>query len=148
MYQAMETENETGLRTNDQVAQPIRELFKIVRSNKGWTFVAALFVADGIFAIIDLSIKPGILTACLDAAELKTCRLNAVGIAHVLAWTLVPPVFFFIETLIKRSSFELTDDTIKNAHRKADADRLKAMQEMGGKIWASVLAAILFLAPK
>jgi hypothetical protein len=144
----MNTDIENSLRTASPLAQSIRELIKIIGNNKSWTVLAALCTADGIFAIIDLSIKPGFLTTCPGITELKACQLNALGIAHVLGWTIVPPVFFFIETLIKRSSFELTGDPTTDAQRKAEADRLKAMQEMGGKIWAAVLAAILFLAPK
>ena len=144
----MKSKAESKSTPEDDSARPVRELLEVARNNKGWTFVATICAADGIFAIIDLSIKPGLLTTCLVSTGLKTCQLNVLGIAHVLGWTIVPPVFFFIETLIKRSSFEPTGDATKDALRKTDADRLKAMQEMGGKIWAAVLAAILFLAPK
>ena len=144
----MNSKTQSNSKPEDNSANPVRELLEVARNNKGWTFLASLCAADGIFAIIDLSIKPGLLTTCLVSTGLKTCQLNVLGIAHILGWTLVPPVFFFVETLIKRSSFEPTGDAAKDALRKADADRLKAMQEMGGKIWAAVLAAILFLAPK
>lgn len=144
----MNTENKTSPRTATQSTQPARALLEIVRNNKRWTALAALCLADGVFAIIDLSIKPGFLSTCSPGTDLKTCRLNFLGIAHVLGWTLVPPVFFFIETMIKRSAFELTGDATKDASRKAEADRLKAMQEMGGRIWTAILASILFLAPK
>ena len=131
-----------------QSIQPFHEVFEIILNNKGWTALAVACAADGVFAIIDLSIKPGCLTTCSIPSDLKSCQLSPLGIAHVLGWTLIPPVFFFAETMIKRSSLTLTGDPVQDASRKIEADRLKAMQEMGGKIWAAVLAAILFLAPK
>lgn len=125
-----------------------REFVELINRNKGWAIVAALCAADGVFAIVDLSIKPGFLTACADTRDLKTCQLNKWGIAHVLGWTLGPPLFFFFETVLQRSKFEPTGEATEDAKRKIAADRLKALQDLGGKVWAGVLAAILFLAPK
>lgn len=129
--------------------QPLhREFVELIKCNRGWAVLAALCAADGIFAIIDLSTKPGLLTFCADKHDLKTCQLNNWGIAHVLGWTLGPPLFFFFETVLQRSKFEPTGEPTEDARRKIAAERLKALQDLGGKVWAGVLAAILFLVPK
>lgn len=127
--------------------QPVhREFFDLISRNKGWAIVAALCAADGIFAIVDLSIKPGLLTYINNNS--KNIQLNNWGIAHVVGWAVGPPMFFFFETVLQRSRFEPSGEATEDARRKIAADRLKTLQDQGGKVWAGVLAAILFLAPK
>ena len=125
-----------------------QEFVELIRRNKGWTILAILCAADGIWAIVDLASKPGLLTACKDKEILSTCQLNNWGIGHVLGWILGPPCFFFFETVLQRSKFEPTGNPTEDARRKLAAERLKALQDLGGKVWGGVLAAILFLAPK
>ena len=138
-------------KSNDEQVGPLpahREFVELVKNNKAWALLAIVCAADGVFAIIDLSIKPGLLTACTEKLDLKSCQFNRWGVAHLLGWTLGPPLFFFFETVLQRSKFEPTGEPTEDARRKIAADRLKALQDLGGKVWAGVLAAILFLAPK
>ncbi len=75
-------------------------------------------------------------------------QLTDVGIVHVVGWTIVPPVWFFLET------FTIDDRLLPGiAHStdpalKAEYDRLRIAQELASKVWAAVLASILFLVPK
>jgi hypothetical protein len=68
-------------------------------------------------------------------------ELTDLGIAHVVAWTILPPIWFFLETFT--SAAHSTD-----AELKARYDRLRIAQDLGAKVWAAVLAAILFLVTK
>ena len=57
------------------------------------------------------------------------------GKFHIVIWTLGPPLYFFAEYLY-------------HYRNKADPTKLaqvKAWQELAGKIWAGLLAAMLFL---
>ena len=54
---------------------------------------------------------------------------------HVMLWTFAPPLWFAFEATFLCKSNE-------------DWQRLKANQELAGRIWAAVLASILFLVPK
>jgi hypothetical protein len=75
-------------------------------------------------------------------------ELTDLGIAHVVAWTILPPIWFFLET------FTIEDHLLPSAAHSTDAelkaryDRLRIAQDLGAKVWAAVLAAILFLVTK
>ena len=66
------------------------------------------------------------------------------AIFHVVFWTLVPPIFFFLEY------YFIDQGKILNPNLKKDdfLKNIKTYQDMASKIWAAVLAAILFLIPK
>lgn len=74
--------------------------------------------------------------------------LTDLGVAHVVAWTVLPPLWFFFETFIIEDRLLPSAAHSMDAELKAGYDRLRAAQDLGAKVWAAVLAAILFLVPK
>jgi hypothetical protein len=75
-------------------------------------------------------------------------KLTGLGIAHVVAWTVLPPLWFFLETFIIEDRFLPRPAHSTDAELKAGYDRLRVAQDLAAKVWAAVLAAILFLVPK
>lgn len=75
-------------------------------------------------------------------------KLTGLGVVHVVAWTVLPPLWFFLETFIIEERLLPSEARSTNAELKAGYDRLRVAQDLAAKLWAAVLAAILFLVPK
>jgi hypothetical protein len=68
-----------------------------------------------------------------------------IRIAHVVFWTLAPPVWFFLEYwMVDRGWITLSSGDDKGAFLAS----LKTYADQAGKIWAAVLAVILLLYPR
>ena len=75
-------------------------------------------------------------------------KLTGLGIAHVVGWTIAPPAWFFLETFTIDDHLLPSAEHSTNPQLKAEYDRLRVAQDLGAKVWAAILAAILFLVPK
>lgn len=75
-------------------------------------------------------------------------RLTGLGVVHVVAWTILPPLWFFLETFVIEERLLPSEAHSTDNKLKAEYDRLRVAQDLAAKFWAAVLAAILFLVPK
>lgn len=75
-------------------------------------------------------------------------KLTMIGVAHVVGWTIAPPSWFFLETFTIDDHLLPSAAHSTNPQLKAEYDRLRVAQDLAAKVWAAILAAILFLIPK
>lgn len=73
---------------------------------------------------------------------------TGLTVAHVIAWTVLPPAWFFFETYVLDSHLLPTAQHAVDPKLKAAYDSLRLGQELAKNFWAAILAAILFLVPK
>lgn len=115
-----------------------------------------LLVLLAIFCLIDAALaiagfathSPWLMSLESEKDGVKKYALNALGVAHVAGWAVGPPSWFFFETVFLQFRLLPTGSNLEDPARKAALERLKLKQDLGAKIWAAVLAAILFLATR
>lgn len=126
-------------------------LLEVLSKNPTLALFGSLCIGDAILVISALAgsvpWRDWFVQVAPNATPAKL-ELTKLGIAHVVGWTLLPPAYFFVETFtlddhLLPSSKHSSDPTLK-----AEYERLRLAQELAAKVWAAVLAAILFLAPK
>lgn len=119
--------------------------FALMCRNRWLTTLGATSMLDAVFVISGLTdSKPW--SQWLVAGNPK--KLTGLGVVHVVAWTVLPPLWFFLETFIIEERLLPSEARSTNAELKAGYDRLRVAQDLAAKVWAAVLAAILFLVPK
>lgn len=114
--------NSYGERRSDQVANRLKEL--IVR-NPFYSVVGSLFFADAVVAVLG-----SILGWFVQDKHLTGC-----GVFHFVFWSLVPPMWFFFEYHLVPA----TDVALRK--------QIKDSQDVAGKIWAAVVAIMVFTIP-
>lgn len=85
---------------------------------------------------------------CTQGTTSAKYTLTKLGIAHVVAWTIAPPAWFFLETFTINDHLLPSAEHSTNPQLQSEYNRLRVAQDLGAKVWAAVLAAILFLVPK
>jgi len=129
----------------------IRKFIKLMRANPLLALLGAVCLLDAALVISGLAgsvpWRYWFMEPIAGSVPTKF-ELTRVGIAHVVGWTIGPPAWFFIET------FTIDDSLLPSAAHstdpalKAKYDRLRVAQELASKVWAAILASILFLVPK
>ena len=92
------------------------------------TLFAIVAFGYGVFAVYQIAAAP------IPEGATKRPRLPE-DIWHVMLWTFVPPLWFYFETMVIAKTPE-------------EREKIKPHQDLVSKVWAAVLAAILFLVPK
>lgn len=129
----------------------IREFFaglwRLVAENRWATLLTLLLLADAAFMLSGLILPEWGTTAHLLTADAKP-RLAVLGAAHVIAWTLGPPAWFFLETFVVMRPYLPDPTRTTTPEIQALLDRWKLKADMAKAFWAALLAAILFFVPK
>lgn len=123
----------------------------LMHRNPWFPLLAVLCVLDAMFVISGLAGNTPwskFLVAEIPKVIPKKFELTPLGIAHVVGWTIFPPGWFFIETFTIDDKLLPSAEHATDASLKAEYDRLRVAQELASKVWAAILAAILFFAPK
>ena len=136
----------SGSPSASEVAEEVADTF---RRNWGFVLLATLCLLDGALVIAGLSTKsPWLFQQALQTDGTSKAVLNWLGVSHVVGWAIGPPCWFFLETAFIQAKLLPTAANLESNARKAGLERLKIMQDLGAKVWAAVLVAILFLVPK
>ena len=121
------------------------KFFALMCRNRWLAALGTFSMLDAVFVISGLA--GSTLWSCwFVTGNPKT--LTDLGVAHVVAWTVLPPLWFFFETFVIEDRLLPSAAHSTNAELQAEYDRLRAAQDLSAKVWAAVLAAILFLVPK
>ena len=119
-------------------------MLSVITDNVGVSLLATLLTVDAILLIAGLAFESCWFVRDDGGNNRKLTRL---AVAHIVAWTLGPPVWFFVEWYVLHPEL-LPNATEKVGQLKAEYERLKLGQELAKPIWAAILAAVLFLVPK
>ena len=128
-----------------------QQTYDLVRNNCKTSLAVALCLANAAFLISgltgDVQWSPALLNTDLSGSN-REVSLTGLGVAHIVGWTLLPPVWFFLETFIVQSKLLPSERHSTESALKASYDRFLLAQDLAAKVWAATLAAILFLCPK
>ena len=128
-------------------------MLSVVVNNPFVSALALLALVDAAVLIVGLLEEaPWLIKA--DGGKKRKLRL--IGVLHVLAWILLPPLWFFIEwyvihpDLLPTAKWMAAAASISEeiARAKAEYERIKLGQDLAKGVWAAVLATVLFLVPK
>lgn len=129
----------------------LEKFIALVMRNKLLAALGALCMLDAVLVISGLAGEVPWRDWFLESKDSATpvkLILTKLGIAHVVGWTIIPPAWFFIETFTVDDHLLPSAAHATNAQLKAEYERLRVAQDLGSKVWATVLVSILFLAPK
>jgi len=70
------------------------------------------------------------------------------AVIHIFLWTLGPPVWFFLEYWSIDNGKLIIQGYEEEAKKKLLLQSIRNYSDFAGKIWAAVLATIIFLYPK
>lgn len=118
----------------------LKQLFLLLKEHPAPAAFSVLLLLDAAWLIAGLSTK--------SSALFHGKELCGVGVAHVVLWTVGPPAWFFLETYTLGAHLLPDASHPDDPARKAGYERMRLGQDLASKVWAAVLAAILFLIPK
>jgi hypothetical protein len=123
----------------------------LILGNKALAALGAVCIIDGALVISglagDVPWRHWFLEENASSRPTKY-RLTSLGIAHVVGWTIAPPIWFFLEAFTIDAHLLPSAARSTNPHLMAEYDRFRVAQDLASKVWAAILAAILFLVPK
>ena len=122
----------------------LNNLMALVTSRPCLTVVVIVLVLDAIGLLVGLLTNSKWLVKDADGKKVP----SSITIAHVIAWTIVPPAWFFLETYTLDAHLLPSAKHADESALKAAYDSLRLSQELAKNFWAAILAAILFLVPK
>lgn len=129
----------------------LSELVSMFRRNKFLASLGVVCLLDAGFVISGLAGEVPWRYFFIENAQGSASARSALtkcGIAHVVAWTIAPPAWFFLEAFIIHGDLLPSAAHSSDPALKAQYDRLRVAQDLGAKVWAAILASILFLVPK
>jgi hypothetical protein len=101
-------------------------LVQLVRRNPFHSVVGPLFFADAVIAVLGSVL----------GWFVHEKQLTGWGVFHFVCWSLVPPLWFFFE-------YHLVPPTEVDRRKQ-----IKDSQDVAGKIWAAVVAIMVFVIPR
>ena len=110
-----------------------------------WMICLALAYLLYAFVIIAALICKAGWIAEASPSSPRTFNLTRLGNWLIAVWAAAAPVFFYVETSFLRRDLLPTYWNLDNKARKAQAERLKTVQDVGSKVWLGIGAIIVFL---
>ena len=126
----------------------LKNEFRLSTMDKWLMCLACAYLLCAFVIIAALIAKAGWMAGQSLESSSQKHILTQLGSWLIAIWAAGGPVFFYVETYVLRRDLLPTYWNFDNKARKAQAERLKTLQDVGSKVWLGIGGIIVFLASR